>query len=352
MRLSTCLSFLIAICSFTSVSAMGQDLPQPVQVFILAGQSNMEGKGSVLTTQRQLADPQKRERFEHLIDSDGQWRQRDDVFISYLGAHGRRHGKLTMGYGKSQKDSVELFGPELGFGWTVGDQIEAPVLIIKTAWGGKSIDRDFRSPSRGLPDSFAEMYKRASKNKPDLTEEAFRETYGHFYREMIQEVKHVTGNLEEFVPGYEGQGYELAGFVWFQGWNDMFGITSIDDYQDNLTGMIQDIRKELDAPNLPVVIGAMGHDGEQQKGNVKKIADAQWAVGQQDDSIVTVRTAKYWDTEAQAAFEKYWADEPNRDIERWRDFGNDRGYHYLGSPVFFYKAGVGFGEAMLELTKD
>lgn len=324
----------------------------PVQVFILAGQSNMEGKGSVETTKRQLADPEKRERFAHLIDEDGNWKQREDVFISYLGAHGRRSGPLTMGYGKSQKDSLDVFGPELGFGWVVGDALEAPVLIIKTAWGGKSVDRDFRPPSRGIPDSFGEMYKRASKNRPELTEEEYRETYGHFYREMIQEVGYVIEHLDQFVPDYQGQGFELKGFVWFQGWNDMFGITSIEDYEENLTAMIQDLRKELNAPDLPVVIGAMGHDGEKQKDKVKKMADSQWAVSQRpefEDRVLTIRTAPYWDTEAEEAFETYWADEKNRDVERWRDFGNDRGYHYLGSPVFFHAAGKAFGEGMLKM---
>lgn len=328
---------------------------KPVKVFILAGQSNMEGKGSVLTTERQLADEQKRSRFAHLVDEQGQWKERDDVWISYLGAHGRRHGALTMGYGKSQQDSVEVFGPELGFGWTVGDALDQPVLIIKTAWGGKSIDQDFRSPSRGLPDSFDTMYERATKRQPDLSREEFQKTYGHFYRQMVQEVKEVTSNLDQYVPGYQGQGYELAGFVWFQGWNDMFGITSIQDYEDNLSAMIQDLRSDLGAPQLPVVIGAMGHDGEKQKDKVKQIADSQWAVSQRPEfegTVVTVRTAPYWDTEAEAAFEKYWADEKNRDVERWRDFGNDRGYHYFGSPVFFYRTGVGLGQAMLDLIQQ
>lgn len=38
----------------------------PVRVFILAGQSNMEGKGSVLVLENQLADPNTQARFAHL----------------------------------------------------------------------------------------------------------------------------------------------------------------------------------------------------------------------------------------------------------------------------------------------
>ena len=61
----------------------------PVQVYILAGQSNMEGKGSVVTVEKQLNDPERRDRFAHLKDGDS-WAQRDDVWIHYLGNQGRR----------------------------------------------------------------------------------------------------------------------------------------------------------------------------------------------------------------------------------------------------------------------
>ena len=169
------------------------------------------------------------------------------------------------------------------------------------------------------------------------------------------EVEKVTSDLPAHVPGFkEDDGYELAGFVWFQGWNDQYAPTSIPDYKDNLVAFINDVRKDLKAPNMPFVIGAMGHNGEKQDGKIKQIADAQVAAAKTPEfkgSVVTIRTAKYWDTEAEAAFNKYWADKENRDIEKWREFGNDRGYHYLGSPVFFYNTGVGFGEAMIELMK-
>ena len=54
-----------------------------------------------------------------------------------------RNGPLKPGYGSSQKK----IGPELGFGWVVGDAFEEPVLLIKLAWGGKSLAEDFRPPS-------------------------------------------------------------------------------------------------------------------------------------------------------------------------------------------------------------
>ena len=351
--------FVILAILFTAIpdcyaQAQQSDTLRPIRVYILAGQSNMEGKGSVATLQHQLADEEKASRFAHLIDGES-WVEREDVFISYLGNAGHRHGPLTMGYGTAKQDDVRLFGPELGFGWVIGDQYDEPILIIKTAWGGKSIDRDFRPPSRGVPETMEQVVRDKQKRNPELTVESYREGYGHFYRQMIEEVKRVTGNIESFVPESEGREFELSGLVWFQGWNDQYAPTSVEDYADNLAAFIRDVRLELDAPNLPVVIGAMGHQGENQSGKIAQIADAQAAVAEMEEfagSVVTIRTAEYWDVEAEAAFQKYWADEPNRDVEMWRRFGNDRPYHYLGSPVFFYNTGKAFGEAMIQLDTD
>ena len=114
---------------------------KPVKVFILAGQSNMEGKGRVdPLLNHQITAPETKDFFAHL-HKDGKYIERDDVCINYL----KRRGKLTVGYG-----SPGRIGLELEFGHVMGNHFEEPVLLIKTAWGGKSIGRDFRPPSSGL----------------------------------------------------------------------------------------------------------------------------------------------------------------------------------------------------------
>lgn len=349
-----CLAVCLVLLVGSHLSAQNSDKQKKLKIFILAGQSNMEGKGSVYTMNQQLADPAKKDRFAHL-QNDGKWIERNDVFIDYLGNGGQRFGKLAVGYGVSRKGSQDWFGPELGFGWTVGDKLDEEVLIIKAAWGGKSLDRDFRPPSRGFPDTLAEVVEQKQKRNPELTVEEYKKGYGHFYRLMMGEIHKVLNDLKTYAPNYQDQGYEIAGFVWFQGWNDQYAPTSVEDYEDNMVGFIQDVRKALGRDDLPFVIGAMGHNGENQKGKIKQIADAQSDAAKRPElkgNVVTVRTAQYWDTEAEAAYNKYWADKKTRDVDTWRKFGNDRGYHYLGSPVFFYKTGVGFGEAMLGLLNS
>ena len=99
----------------------------PVKVFILAGQSNMEGKGTIKHLEQVVSE--NAEAYGNL-KSNGKWVERNDVWIDYLCYRDRRKkGKLTVGYG-SPEDRI---GPELGFGNVVGDAIKDPVLIIKFA---------------------------------------------------------------------------------------------------------------------------------------------------------------------------------------------------------------------------
>jgi hypothetical protein len=216
---------------------------RPLKVFILAGQSNMEGQAVVDlagkdyndgkgTLEFLFRDPAKAPLVRHLKTADGEWTVRDDVWCRY-----QREGQpllagpLTVGftvYGDSHH-----FGPELQLGHVLGDYLDNQVLLIKTAWGGKSLYRDFRPPSSGGEE-------------------------GPYYRKMIAEVREALASLEKDFPRYDGAGYELAGFFWYQGWND--GVdprNAIPQYEENLLNLIRDVRKDLNAPHLPVVIGEL-----------------------------------------------------------------------------------------------
>ncbi len=215
----------------------------PIKVFILAGQSNMEGQAVVDLTGKDyndgkgtlnavLADPAKADRFRHLKDAQGKWRVRDDVWVRYQPENQPlRKGPLSVGF--AVYNDKHHFGPELEFGQVVGDQFENQVLLIKTAWGGKSLYRDFRPPSSGG-------------------------TVGPYYTKMIREVREALANLPTDFPASAGLKTELAGFVWYQGWND--GVDprkAIPEYEQNLVNLIHDVRNDLNAPNLPVVIGEL-----------------------------------------------------------------------------------------------
>ena len=219
---------------------------KPLKVYIMAGQSNMQGHAAFSTFPYMLEDPATVALHDKLVDKDGTPRVFEDVYVSLTTDYGTHQGPLTAGFG-ARKNSL---GPELAFGATMQEKLHEPILIIKTAWGGKSLHTDFRPPSAG-----------GSKD----------EKTGHYYRLMLDHVKTVLADPGKYHPAYnKGEGYEIAGFVWFQGYNDATdGKTypnrgtpgSYDAYTEVLGHFIRDVRKALDVPKMPFVIGVMGVGG-------------------------------------------------------------------------------------------
>ncbi len=321
------------------------DTSGKVKVFILAGQSNMEGKAKMSLLEYQAEKPETRDFFKHL-KKDGKWVVRDDAWINFL----NRRGNLTVGFG-----SPKCIGPELEFGNTIADHFQEQVLIIKTAWGGKSLGRDFRPPSSPLPSDeklkqiLLQTNERNKKRKiPQITLDDVKDMHGKYYRLMMQEISTTLRQLKTRFPQYEGQGYEIAGFVWFQGWNDMFDPVFRAGYGKHMANFTRDVRKDLNAADLPFVIGQMGQNGPDGTGdNMQMIKDAQAStetIAEFKGNVKVVRTDVLWDRKA-AALVKNWRDH----IDQWNKVGSDYGYHYLGSAITFSKIGRAFGEAMLEL---
>ncbi len=254
-------------------------LPAPaangkVKVFILAGQSNMEGAGWINmdrkrnngqgTLEYMAKHAENKANYSHLVDEKGDWFVRDDVWVWFLG----RKGCLTPGFGAGDGKNI---GPELGFGLVMGEYCADPVLLIKTAWGGKTLAGDFRPPSSGP--------------KPNTGK-----TVGPYYTETLQLVRTVLKDLKTLFPAYDGKGYEIAGFGWHQGWNDGCSLNETKAYEKNMVNFIRDIRKDLGTPGLPFVIGGSGFGGWSQT-NTRRlgIMNAQEAAANQDEFKDNVR---------------------------------------------------------------
>lgn len=243
---------LSAIAVSLAATAASATPPLPLKVIILAGQSNMVGhgyaEGSELHwnasstnqcggTAGGCVDPHPElppnlngslltPEYAFLRSTSGdKWATHPGVWMVYnesaddsgLPAFptpgpsgGYWHGDLSVGYGGDHKglniggrtNRTEV-GPELGLGWALGDAYKKQagphqqVLIIKTAWGGKTIDIDFRPPSSA----------KANASHP----------VGPYYKWMVREVQDALGKLDTFFPAYSGSNYEIAGFVWHQG---------------------------------------------------------------------------------------------------------------------------------------
>jgi len=302
---------LIAVLGLIAGTAIAADPKPPVKVFILAGQSNMEGHGFIKAEAKRnegkgsleyvVRDPATATQFKHLVDKDGKWIVRDDVSIHYLD----RKGPLTVGYG-AREDRI---GPELGLGHVLGEAYEEPVLLIKLAWGGKSLAKDFRPPSSG-----GEV--------------------GPYYTEIITRTHDVIRDLSKHFPQFEGRKSEIVGFGWHQGWNDRISPTFNAEYEKNLANLIRDLRKDLGVKNLPFVVGGteMGTDAETHPRAVS-LVKAQAAVAGYEEfkgNVAFVSTRKFWRTQEQSP--------------------SGQGYHWNTNAETYYLIGDAMGHALLKLT--
>lgn len=336
-------AFLGALVLAIANTAVGAENKKPVKVYILAGQSNMEGKAKVSLLDYQASQPATRERFAR-FRKDGAWIERDDVRIKFLD----RQGRLTVGYG-----SPDCIGPELAFGWTMGDRFEQPVLLIKSARGGLSLWCDFRPPSAGLPanDVLEKMLAEARKRKPETTLDDIKSPFGASYRAMIEDVTNTLAHLDKIVPGYTASRHELAGFVWFQGWNDMISREYTAEYATNMIRFVRDVRRDLHVSALPFVIAQMGVDGTNASKNIATFKAAQAAAAAAPEfsgNVLLVKTDAFWDYEAEAVFKKGWKD----NIDAWNKVGCDFPYHYLGSGRTLCDIGDACAQALLGLAKQ
>ncbi len=305
--------------------------PRVCRVFILAGQSNMEGQavvdlegkdynGGRGTLAALLRDPAKAPRLSHLVGPDGTWRTRDDVIVRYQ----RQEKPLLvgpLGVGYAVYDGGHHFGAELQFGHVVGDHLAAvgagPVLLVKTAWGGKSLFRDFRPLSAGPTVD--------AKGEPVPAP-------GSFYTLMIEQVREALAAVPAIVPGATRG--ELAGFVWWHGWND--GVDprqSVPAYEENLACLIRDVRRDLAAPTLPVVIGELTGPWVDAPPEWERLRAAQKAVAAREEWAGSVRFVPT------RSFVRRPEDSPNP----------GHGHHEFGNAETYFLVGDALGRGMVSL---
>ena len=327
---------VVAALACAQATAAGQAAEGQLKVFILSGQSNMEGHAAANTLDYLGEDPTYGKLLEKVKNKDGSFVVRNDVWVCYQNRSEDRAGDLQPGFGAWRGDKVcmkecnvgKSFGPELGFGIVMGDYFKEQVLLIKIAWGGRSIYKDFRPPSSG-----GEV--------------------GASYTKLVEGVQDTLKNLKTLFPAYdEAKGYELAGFLWFQGWNDMINPKAVAEYEQNLANLIKDLRKALNVPNLPAVIGELGVGGPEAKGNMLAFRKAQEATAERPELKGTVRfvkTSQFWDFEAEKMCNAdVWK---GPDKAKFYRIASERGYHYLGSGKIVFLMGHAFGEGMIELLK-
>ena len=299
---------------------------KPLKVFILAGQSNMEGHAEIRTFDYIGRDPLTAPLLKEMRNPDGTPRVCDRVWMSYLtgpydgSANGEGLGKLTAGFGERGNQPTKIgrkIGPEFTFGIYMEKELKEPILIIKTAWGGRSLNTEFRPPSAGqykLPKEVQDQWDKHPQGAHGIPKIEDRKKWqddkeaasGVFYRMMIEHVQKVLADPKRVCPEYDQKvGFELAGFVWLQGFNDLVdGQTypngNYEEYSRLLSHFIRDVRKDLSAPKMPFVIGVLGVDGEKNV-NFRKAMAAPAEMPEFKGNVIAVDTAPFWDYDIAAA---------------------------------------------------
>ncbi len=262
------------------------------------------------------------------------------VYITSIADGHRRAGPLTFGFGGSD----EKIGPEFGFGLSLEQKLDAPILLIKTSWGGKSLHYDFRPPAAG-PYELSEAEK-AGDNAAQIAANA-----GLNYRMMNEAVREVLADLKKYHPQYDpAVGYEMAGFVWFQGFNDQFSPAFRENYKTNMVAFVKDVRKDYETPAMPFVIGVMGTGVTQEEVDKNEVSVAQRAAAAAPEfagNVASVDSYPFYGLDALEIFNKGWAEH----LLEFSLVGSERPYHYMGSGKFFTRFGDALATSMVKLMK-
>ena len=333
------IAFLLLASSCLPTHASAE--PPRLQVYIMLGQSNMLGFGKVGpaelpgTLQNIITTKAK---YKELEDANGDWIQRDDV--RYVHVMHRRDSMVLVR--NEWLHPNKSFGPELGFGQVVGDFHEAPVLLLKACIGNRSLGWDLLPPGSEPFEFEGKMYA-GYKDSPlswevGTSPEPIQWYAGKQYDDDVADAKRVLANLTEYYPEYQGQGYDIAGFVWWQGHKDQ-NAAHASRYEQNLVALIKSLRKDFAAPDAKFVLATIAFDGEELSGHGLKIANAQLAVsGERGKYPEFAGNVKAIDARP------FWrpADvSPNK----------RQGYHYFHNAETYMEVGLALGKAMTELEE-
>jgi iduronate 2-sulfatase len=225
--------FVLATLAFTPFSTARADVKPEAgkhyTIYLLAGQSNMDGRGKSK---------------ELVGDLAGFAKPFDNVLIRYSsGGHKRklRDGQGLIPLQPGCNESPEQFGPEIGFGHAMAKAAPTQsILIIKVSEGGTSLRDDWN------PDNPKSLYHR-----------------------LMQVGKETCDSLTQ-----QGATYEIAGMAWHQGESD---ADQADEYAKRLAAFIDRIRADLKQPDLPFVIGEICAANKQYQGVIaaqKQVAAA------------------------------------------------------------------------------
>jgi hypothetical protein len=280
------------------------DMAKPVQVFILLGQSNMVGLGKITGGDGSLEQAVKeKKKYGYLVDDAGAWIERKDVRNVQV-MQGRGGGGMQLIKNEWMTVKGGKMGPEFGIGHPLGNAVDAPVMILKSCIGNRSLGWDLLPPGseryefvvkdkagaektmiyagyKDRPDSWEADPAKGFKTEPptpwlDKNGKPIDWHAGKQWDDDISYAKNVLADLGKYYP--EAKSHEVAGFFFWQGEKDAGNPGHAARYEQNLVRFIKAVRKEFNAPNAPFVLATMGESAKGGTGNGALILNAHLAV--------------------------------------------------------------------------
>ena len=267
------------------------DMTKSVKVFILLGQSNMLGAGKIgpETNDETLEHAVKKKgKYPYLVDDAGNWTERKDV--RNVRVMGSGTGEMRVFNNEWMTIKGGKIGPEIGIGHYVGHVTDAPVLILKSCIGNRSLGWDLLPPGSERYE-FEEADKKTGEKKT-FVYAGYKESplrwekgtepkpigwyAGMQYDGDVANAKKVLAELDKYYPG--AKKCEIAGFFFWQGDKDRYNAGHAGRYEQNLVHLIKTLRKDFDAPNAKFVCATLGQTAKGAKGTEGQILEAQLAV--------------------------------------------------------------------------
>lgn len=295
---------------------------KPVKVFLMLGETNMIGAGQISGDLPGTLEytVKSKKRFTHLVDSSTKaWIRRSDV--RYVAVKDNMDIVRNEWLGVDER--YNYFGPELQFGYILGELLHEPVLLLKASSGPHSLGGDMLPPGSSRYEVGGWIYAGygdSPRRWPSTIAHPPTNSWhaGHAYNSTLVNIKTILSRINDYYPG--ATSYEVAGIAFWQGETDRRDSAYAGMYRRNLRDFIVRIRNDLHASGAKFAIATLGQRGQDMSGNTLQIHDYQMEVGSMfpdfKGNVISADIQSSWRTPYTPGHEG------NEDFENAAHYGN------------------------------